>query len=115
MDLEQNKESKFNRGIMEKRLVYLGLISMCLLPAVAFAVQTGMPFGGDAINAHAESISKLLFGPVAKIAAIFGGVAGIIFGYLQQSVMKMLSFGGIMLLSVALPSFINGFYSMLLP
>jgi hypothetical protein len=100
---------------MKKHLIYMSFFSMCLIPAMSFAVEAGMPFGGDVINAHATEIARLLFGPIAKIAAIFGGIAGIIFGYLQQSVMKVLTFGGLMLVSVALPTIINGFYTMLLP
>lgn len=90
-------------------------VALCAIPEVLSAVQSGTSFGGDAINSHADSLSKVLFGPIAKIAAIFGGVTGVIYGYLQQSVAKMLTFGGIMLVSVALPTFINGFYTLLLP
>lgn len=103
---------------MGKNLIYTALLcglALCLEPALAFAVETTTPFGGAALNTHAESLSKVLFGPIAKIAAIFGGVTGVIYGYLQQSVAKMLTFGGIMLASAALPTFINGFYTMLLP
>jgi hypothetical protein len=103
---------------MRNRLIFTAFlcgIALCFMPTLVFAVQKGSPFGGDAINAHADSLSQMLFGPIAKIAALFGGVTGVIYGYLQQSVAKMLTFGGIMLVSVALPTFINGFYSMLLP
>ena len=62
-----------------------------------------------------DSLSQVLFGPIAKIAAIFGGAIGMIFGLLQHSVTKFLTFGGIMLVSVALPDFIKSFYSILLP
>lgn len=103
---------------MSRHLIYTAMIfgiALILVPEVLSAVQAGTPFGGDALNTHANDLSKMLFGPVAKIASIFGGIAGIIYGYLQQSFVKMLTFGGIMLVSAALPTFINVFHSMLLP
>lgn len=90
-------------------------IVLLMLPSMILAAQTGTPFGGDIINSHADNLSQILYGPIAKIAALFGGITGVIIGYLQQSVAKVLTFGGIMLVSAALPTFINGFYSMLLP
>lgn len=103
---------------MSKRQFYATLffvVALSLVPEAISAVEKGTPFGGDVLNSHADSLSTMLFGPVAKVAAIFGGITGIIYGYLQQSFVKMLTFGGIMLVSAALPNFIKVFHSMLLP
>lgn len=94
--------------------LFFGL-SLCLLPALVLGMDTKMPFGGSQLNEHAENLSTILFGPIARIAAIFGGVTGIIYGLIQHSITKIATFGGILLVSVALPKFINGFYTMLLP
>jgi hypothetical protein len=103
---------------MKKNLLYKTMlcgIAFTLIPEAIFGVDTGTAFGGNIINDHANSLSNVLFGPVAKMGAIFGGITGVILGYLQQSAAKMLTFGGIMLASVALPAVIKGVYTMLLP
>ncbi|MFI5343137.1 MAG: hypothetical protein ACHQUC_02840 [Chlamydiales bacterium] len=102
-----------NRGLAG--VAILGIIAISIAPEYVFSGEVGRSFGGDVINTHADSLSQFLFGPVARIAATFGGAVGIIRGYLQQSVGQMLTFGGIILTSAVLPTFINSFYSMLLP
>jgi hypothetical protein len=90
-------------------------IAMSIIPTLVFAVGTDLHAGGAAINKHADDLSKILFGPVAKTAAFFGGVIGVIYGLCHHSWAQMLTFGGIALVSVGLPTFINGLYTLLLP
>lgn len=111
--LKSNKEDVMKRELIGATV--LGIIALTIFPECVFSGEVGRNFGGDVINSHADSLSQFLFGPVSRIAATFGGAVGIIRGYLQQSVGQMLTFGGIILTSAILPTFINSFYSMLLP
>lgn len=104
---------------MKKNFIFTAIACcalLCMFPEVVEAVEqnANIPFGGAALNTHADNISKILFGPVAKIAAVFGGAAGLLTGFIQQSVTKILTFGGLLLASVGLPTFINSFYTMLI-
>lgn len=90
-------------------------VALSIIPTILFAVDTDIGAGGAAINTHADAISKVLFGPVAKTAAFFGGVIGVIYGLCQHSWTQMLTFGGIALVSIGLPTFIKGIYTLLLP
>lgn len=103
---------------MKKHLIYTAMllaIAFMLIPEEIYAVNTKVKFGGDALYEHADSLSDYVFGPVGRIAAIFGGASGVAYGLIQHSPAKILTFAAIMLGSAILPTFINGFYSMLLP
>lgn len=95
--------------------VLLGIIALIIMPECAFAGQVGKGLGGDVINAHADSLSEFLFGPVSRVAAVFGGAIGMIRGYLQASGMQMFTFGGLLISGMVLPQFINSIYSLILP
>lgn len=102
---------------MKKRLICNAIVCcalFCLFPDIVEAVSKDVPYGGADINAHADKISSLLFGPIAKVAAVFGGGIGILVGLVQQSVTKIMTFGGLALATAALPTFINNVFTILL-
>lgn len=102
---------------MKKNLVITSLALcalFCMFPDSVEAIQANAPNGGNVINTQADNISAILFGPVAKIAALFGGAIGLLTGFIQQSVTKILTFGGILLVSAGIPTFINSFYTILI-
>lgn len=95
-----------------------GLV-LTLMPDVVFAIK-GNDFGaladaGKAFESHATSLKALLFGPILRIGALFGGAVGIITSLLQGSFSKLCIYGGISLASVVLPSVIDTCFSVLLP
>lgn len=103
---------------MRKDLIYTAVVCcalLCLFPGIVEAVSADAPYGAAGIDAHANRISAFLFGPIAKVAAVFGGGVGILVGLVQQSVTKIMTFGGLALATSALPTFINSIFTLLLP
>ena len=102
---------------MKKNLVITSLALcalFCMFPGSVEAIQDNAPHGIGVINKEAANISALLFGPVSKVAALFGGAIGLLTGFIQQSVTKILTFGGILLASACIPTFIDSFYTILI-
>lgn len=86
------------------------------MPESLLAVNnTDNAFGGQEINTFGTSVSSFLFGPLARLAAIFGSGFGVIQALLTSNYQRLVIFLGIGASVVILPTFINSVFTILLP
>lgn len=105
---------------MKNKCLYLAvgvLALVILMPEVLMAstVKADAAFGAKDLDTFAQKLSDFLFGAPAKVAAIFGGAAGLFKGFIQGSFSTALTWVGMALCVGVAPTFINGVFSMILP
>lgn len=82
------------------------LLAVCLLPSETFADD----FGGDVITSKADDIKNFLFGPILKVAGIFGGAFGLYRAVATSSLGPLTTYGGIGLGANLIKEFIDKVY-----
>jgi hypothetical protein len=99
-----------------RALAIVGAI-IVLMPCELIAT-TAADFGGAEIVKDAATVKTFLFGPIMRIAGIFGGAYGLLQAILSSSLKPLLVFGGIGLAVNIIPKFVDGVYGvsgMMLP
>ncbi|PJD94544.1 MAG: hypothetical protein CK425_11225 [Parachlamydia sp.] len=103
-----------------KKIVLFTVLAISALviifPESVLAVDSSeAAFGSQAINKHAESLSKFFFGPIAKLVAVVGAAFGVFTSLLTSNYQRLAIFLGIGTSVVILPEFIKSAFSLLLP
>jgi hypothetical protein len=88
-----------------------------LISSVAMAQTAGADYGAADLENHTTSIQSYLYGAVMKLIAMGTGAFALAHGLLGHF-QKIVSWGSVSLITLVMPSFINGIYrvsGMLLP
>ena len=97
--------------MQNQKNLYLSLVTaflaICVLPNMGFAADN---FGGADITTKANEIKDFLFGPVLKVAGIFGGAFGLYRAVATSSIGPLTTYGGIGLGANLIKVFIDKVY-----
>lgn len=111
---------------MKKNFICMSLfiiLFIAIAPAFASTFDSAgsaavQEFGAKEIAQQGERINSFIFNVLLRIAAGIAGSYGLIMAFFSGSIRPLITYGGIALICVIMPYFINGIFtasSMLIP